>query len=464
MQLQRRALQGFRVYVDLGIIIASFMSAFYLRRGHLHLEPGHSFLLFSLLAIFLFSSRASDLYDEFRSRNFSFELISLIKNVLIQALTSVFVLFFIKEVTLSRQFVLYYSSVLLLTMGLEKYLFRKSLDFLRSKGRNTRSILIVGAGKVGEEFYNSIKNNPHFGYKLIGFLDDEEKSIPNGKYLGAIDELERVLTETHVDDVIIALPNQAVDTIDWVVKICDMFPTRIKIIPDYFRFVSQKYDVSMFGRFPVVSVREDPLNQVQWRIVKRAFDLFVTVSVFVLIFSWLWPIIFVLQKIFNPGPIFYKAPRWGRNGEEFMCYKFRSMVPESKNVNTDGKHRHTTKTDKRINGFGRLLRKTNFDELPQLINVLKGEMSIVGPRPHDVKENMEIKNKIKSYMWRHISKPGLTGWAQVNGYRGGTDDINLMRKRTEYDIWYIEHWSIWLDLQIVFLTAWRMIKGDPNAY
>jgi putative colanic acid biosynthesis UDP-glucose lipid carrier transferase len=349
-------------------------------------------------------------------------------------------------------------------MGLEKYIFRQVLNYLWIKGRNMRKILIVGAGKVGEDFYNSIKNNPHFGYQLEGFLDDEKKPFLNGKYLGQIDELEKVLSNGHVDDVIIALPNQAVGTIDWVVKTCDMYPTRVKIIPDYFRYVSNKYNVSMFGRFPVVSVREDRLNQLHWRLVKRTFDLLVTFSVFVLIFSWLWPILFILQKLLNPGPIFYKAHRWGRNGEEFICYKFRSMIPESKNISEDGKHQHTSKTDKRITRFGKFLRKSNLDELPQLINVLKGEMSIVGPRPHDVKENMEIRNKIKSYMWRHISKPGLTGWAQVNGFRGGTSDIALMQKRTEYDIWYIENWSIWLDLQIIALTAWRMIKGDPNAY
>lgn len=464
MQLQRRSLQVIRIYADLGVLIVSFLTAFFLRRSNLHLEPGHSFLLFSLLIIFLFSSRASDLYDEFRSRNFSFELIALIKNVFLQTLAAVSVLFFIKEVTLSRQFVLYFSSILLLGLGLEKYIFRQVLYYIRRKGRNSRSILIVGAGPVGENFYNSIKNNPHFGYKLVGFLDDEKKSFLNGKYLGTIDELEKILSNTHVDDVVIALPNRAVDVIDSVVKTCDMYPTRIKIIPDYFRFVSQKYNVTMFGRFPVVSVREDPLNQLHWRIIKRAFDLFVTILVFCFVFSWLWPIIFLLQKLLNPGPIFFKAPRWGRNGEEFICYKFRSMVPQSKSVNQDGKHQHTTKTDIRITKFGRLLRKTNLDELPQFINVLKGEMSLVGPRPHDVKENMEIRNKIKSYMWRHISKPGLTGWAQVNGFRGGTSDISLMQKRTEYDIWYIENWSIWLDLQIVALTAWHMIKGDPNAY
>jgi putative colanic acid biosynthesis UDP-glucose lipid carrier transferase len=140
------------------------------------------------------------------------------------------------------------------------------------------------------------------------------------------------------------------------------------------------------------------------------------------------------------------------------------MIPESRNITRSGKYRHTDKEDPRITRFGNFLRKTNLDELPQFINVLRGEMSVVGPRPHDSRENIEIRNKIDSYMWRHIGKPGVTGWAQVNGFRGGTDDIALMRKRTEYDIWYIENWSFWLDVQIIIMTVWKMIKGDPNAY
>lgn len=464
MHLQRRILHLTRIYADLFLLLLSFIAAVYLSLEALRLDTMDMILLAVLAVVYLFSANNIDLYDEFRSRNFSFELIAVIKIVIGQAITSMLVLFLAKDSILSRHFVGYYSMLLLWSVCTQKYVFRQLLNYLRKKGRNTRNILIIGAGRVGQKFFEAIQDNPHFGYKLIGFLDDEIKPHLNGKYLGAIDELEKILISRHVDDVVIALPNEAVDTIDWVVRICDMFPVRIKIIPDYFRFVSTKYDVSMFGRFPIVSVREDSLNQLHWRILKRTFDIFVALSVFVLVFSWLWPIIIVLQKLFNPGPIFYFARRWGRNGDEFICYKFRSMVPESQNVGNDGKHQHTTKADKRITKFGRFLRKSNLDELPQFINVLTGEMSIVGPRPHDVKENMEIKNKIKSYMWRHISKPGLTGWAQIHGYRGGTDDINLMRKRTEFDIWYIENWSMWLDLQIIFLTAWRMIKGDPSAY
>lgn len=464
MRLQRQSLLIIRIYADVFVL---FVSAFFATLMSLHpfkIHNSHLLLFVSLLFIFLFSGKATNLYDEFRSRNFSFELVSILKNVLIQSLSAIVILFFLKDQSLSRTFVVVYSTILFILLGLEKYAFRSILEILRKRGRNLRSVLIIGAGNIGRQFYDSIKGNPHFGYKLLGFLDDEKKPYLNGQYLGPISNLESIYQKHSIDDIIIALPNSATEKIDGVIKICEGYTSRIKIIPDYFKYVSNKYDVSMFGKFPVVSMREDNINQIHWRLAKRFIDFSATVAAFVLFFSWLWPVIIILQKLLNPGPVFYKAVRWGRNGQEFTCYKFRSMVPESQNVNGNGEHNHTTKSDVRITKFGRFLRRSNLDELPQFWNVLKGEMSLVGPRPHDVQENIEIKDKIRSYMWRHIAKPGITGWAQIHGLRGGTSDIELMRKRTEYDIWYIENWSVWLDIQILTLTVWRTLKGDPSAY
>lgn len=464
MRLQRQSLLIIRIYADVFVL---FVSAFFATLMSLHpfkIHNSHLLLFVSLLFIFLFSGKATNLYDEFRSRNFSFELVSILKNVLIQSLSAIVILFFLKDQSLSRTFVVVYSTILFILLGLEKYAFRSILEILRKRGRNLRSVLIIGAGNIGRQFYDSIKGNPHFGYKLLGFLDDEKKPYLNGQYLGPISRLEDIYQKHSIDDIIIALPNSATEKIDGVIKICEGYTSRIKIIPDYFKYVSNKYDVSMFGKFPVVSMREDNINQIHWRLAKRFIDFSATVAAFVLFFSWLWPVIIILQKLLNPGPVFYKAVRWGRNGQEFTCYKFRSMVPESQNVNGNGEHNHTTKSDVRITKFGRFLRRSNLDELPQFWNVLKGEMSLVGPRPHDVQENIEIKDKIRSYMWRHIAKPGITGWAQIHGLRGGTSDIELMRKRTEYDIWYIENWSVWLDIQILTLTVWRTLKGDPSAY
>lgn len=466
MQIYRTSLYLTRIVVDLILVIAVFLlSAFVsLPSFNFFKEINSQFLLLALLIIWFFSTRATALYDEFRSRNYSYELLLVIKNIIVQVISVIVILFLVKENNLSRYFVLIYSGTLLVAVAFTKYLLRRLLIFMRRKGKNSRSLLIIGAGEVGRNFYQAAIDNPHFGYHVIGFLDDETKPFLNGQYLGGIENLNKILNSQRVDDVIVALPNYAHDKVEEVVMTCENHTTRVRIIPDYFKFVSSKYNVSMFGRFPIISVREDRISELHWRLLKRTFDFMFASLLYLFIFSWFFPIIIVLQKILNPGPIFYKAKRWGRNNKEFVCYKYRSMLSQADNVDEHGNHIHTKKNDSRLTKFGGFLRKTNIDELPQFWNVLKGDMSIVGPRPHDVEENLLLKNQINAYMYRHIIKPGITGWAQVNGYRGGTNSLKLMKKRTEYDLWYIENWTFWLDMQIILQTIWNMIKGDKNAY
>jgi len=382
------------------------------------------------------------------------------KNVITQAIACVLLLFMLKEFNQSRSLVVIFTGMLFLAVSVQKFCYRKVIEELRKQGRNTRSILIIGGGEVGINFYNSIMDNRASGYRIIGVLDDKRVSFFGEKYLGTLDALNFVLTRNLVDEVVICLPNYASERLSFVINECKNFATRVKIVPDYFKFLSDKYEVDMFDRYTIISLRRETINELHWRLLKRGFDILFTVLVFLLVFSWLLPILTILQILLNPGPIFYKAERWGRNGKSFFCYKFRSMKPAM----PTGAHQLTNKNDSRITPYGKILRKLNLDELPQFVNVLRGEMSIVGPRPHDAQENMELKGQINSYMWRHLVKPGITGWAQVNGFRGGTKDMNLMRKRTECDLWYLENWSFWLDIQIIFLTVWRMIKGDPNAY
>lgn len=466
MQVYRTSLFLLRITVDIFIIILAFVVSAHISIHSFNFfrNINGQFLLLALLIIWFFTTKTTRLYDEFRSRNITYEVINLIKNVVILPLSAIIILFLLKEQNLSREFVAIFSVLCLILLTSEKIFVRKTLNIFRGKGRNLRNLLIIGAGKVGDSFYNTILRNPHFGYKVTGFLDDKNKAFLNGQYLGKIEELENVLSKYNIDDVIIALPNYAIDKIENIIYKCENRATRVRIIPDYFKLVSPNYNISMFGNFPIISVRSDKISELHWRILKRLFDIVFTFLIYLFVFSWLWPIIFLLQLILNPGPIFYKASRWGRKGKEFNCYKFRSMTPTSCNSDNDGKHVLTNKSDNRITKFGGFLRRTNLDELPQFWNVLKGDMSIVGPRPHDAKENVELKGKINAYMYRHIVKPGVTGWAQVNGYRGGTADISLMKKRTDYDLWYIENWSFWLDIQIVLMTIWKTIKGDPNAY
>lgn len=467
MQIYRTSLYLFRISFDILLIITAFViSAYFSVHGFNFLRNTNAqFLLLSLLIIWFFSSKSTGLYDEFRSRNISFEIITVIKNIIVMLASSMMILFLLKEYGLSRIFITIFSLLLLIMLSSEKILFRYILNILRTKGRNLRNLLIVGAGEVGENFYDTIKENPHFGYRIMGFLDDKTKTFLNGKYLGELKDLENILNSKNVDDVIIALPNYATDKVENVIKTCEKHTTRVRIIPDYFRFVSSKYSVSMFGRFPIISVREDRINELHWRLLKRGFDFAFTSVLFLFIFSWLWPLIGLIIKVTSSGPVFYKQERWGRDNKYFITYKFRSMRSgKCGETDENGKYQQAIKNDPRVTKIGKLLRKTNLDELPQFWNVLKGEMTIVGPRPHPTPLNLESKDKIHLYMLRHLVKPGITGWAQINGFRGETKEISKMQKRIDHDIWYIENWSFWLDLQIIGLTVWRMLKGDPNAY
>ncbi len=466
MQLYRTSLYFFRISLDIIILIGSFILTAYVTVWQFDFlkNVNAQFLILALAIIWFFSSKSLGLYDEFRSRNFSYEIIILLKSYVIQVISTVVILYLLKDDDMPRYFILVFASTGIVWISTEKFIFRKILNRIRAKGRNARNLLIVGAGNVGNEFYDTIRKNPHFGYKIIGFLDDRKKDFLNGQYLGKINDLDKVLDKQQVDNVIIALPNSATSRIEDTVRICEKHTTRVKIIPDYFKFVSSKYNITMFGHFPIISVREDRLNEFHWRVLKRTFDIIFTVFLYVFVFSWLWPLISVLIKISSSGPVLFKQERWGRNNKKFITYKFRSMSNDSLDVDNQGNYRQAQKDDPRITKIGKILRKTNLDELPQFWNVLKGDMSIVGPRPHPTPLNLESKEKIRLYMLRHLVKPGITGWAQINGFRGGTEAPELMQKRIDNDLWYIENWSFWLDIQIIFLTAWNMLRGDPNAY
>lgn len=467
MEIQRHSLNIFRVVSDIFTLSVAFIVADYFSAPYqmINFNSTYFLLYLALIVFWIFVARSLGLYDDFRSRDFAVELVNTIRAVLFLALFTIVLLFFFKKIYLSRTFVLVFLILSLTLLFFQKYILRQIIIELRKKGRNLRQILIIGAGEVGKKFNDIILTNPHFGYKLVGFLDDKGNCGMNGEYLGKISKLESVLESHQVDNVIVALPNYAAAKIEQVVKTCENYTTRVKIIPDYFSFISEKYHVEMFGPFPVVSVRTDRLNEIQWRLLKRVFDLTFSFLLFAFIFSWLWPVIIILIKISSPGPVFFKQERWGRNNKKFMAYKFRSMIPESKDVDENGKFQQATENDPRVTKIGKLLRKTNLDELPQFINVVFGQMSIVGPRPHPTPLNEESKDKFSKYLLRHLAKPGITGWAQVNGFRGETtSDPKKMEERIKHDIWYIENWSIWLDIRIMIRTVVLMLKGDKNAY
>lgn len=327
-----------------------------------------------------------------------------------------------------------------------------------------RKVLIVGAGDTGQDFYQHYVKDNHYGYTLTGFIDENKNPSLNGHYLGKTSEIDDVLANYELDDIIVALPGTEVQQIERIVSIGEKEGKRIRIIPDYHRFGDGKMKVERLGSFPLITLRSLPLDIIDNRIYKRVFDILFSLLVIVCIFSWLFPIIGIIIKLGSKGPVFFKQERWGLNNKVITCYKFRSMVAASKDVDENGNYQQARKNDPRITPIGAFLRMTNLDELPQFFNVLLGSMSVVGPRPHPVPLNVASKDSVEKYMMRHWVKPGITGWAQVHGYRGETQRPYLMRKRVQYDMWYIENWTFGLDLQIILQTLVNMVKGEKNAY
>ena len=466
MYLYRKFLYSIRLLADLATLFAACELAAFISYLHIGERTHHFFplLFILLLLVWIISSQVTHLYDDFRSRDFGYEMVVILKNILVQGVAAAVILIIVKETSLSRMFLLSYSFLLILVLMPEKYFVRSALRMYRRRGRNLRSILVIGAGRVGLGFVESVVKHPQFGYRVIGFLDDRRKHSLNGKLLGPVSKLEAVLSEHKVENVVIALPNYAFGRVEEIIRTCEKFTTTVRIIPDYFGLVSPRYNLSMFDRYPLISLREEKLNEFHWRIVKRTFDTVFSLILFVALFGWLWPIIAIAIKLSSPGPVFFKQVREGRNNKKFVVYKFRSMMTSGSDVDQNGNYMQAAKDDPRVTTIGSFLRKTNLDELPQFINVIKGEMSIVGPRPHPIPLDMKSRRETKKYMQRYLVKPGITGWAQVNGHRGETRDPATMQKRIDYDLWYIENWSFLLDIQIILKTIWLTIRGDSNAY
>jgi putative colanic acid biosynthesis UDP-glucose lipid carrier transferase len=471
MQNRKKTERYLKKSIDVLLLIVSFLGSASLAKNHAGTASGFFglagweiyFLLFLCLAWDI-GARAFGLYDELRVHAFIDELSALGENILLQVFLAMAVLFVVKARAFSRFFVFAFCILMLVLLMLCKIVLSLLLTWLQKNGRNQSHILIVGSGEVASSFFSTIAANAYLGYRVMGFIAEQPPPGFEHLHLGNIDQLARVLEREKIDEVIIALPNTANKKIGQVIAVCENYPTQIRIIPDYFEFMSPRFGVSRFASFPLISIRANPLEQLHWRLLKRCCDLVFTLLLFVTIFSWLWPLLILLIRISSPGPAFFKQERWGIKNTRIVCYKFRSMIRESSDVDAHGRYQQAARSDKRITRLGGFLRRSNLDELPQFFNVLKGEMSVVGPRPHPTPMNLEVKDSIRHYHLRHLIKPGITGWAQINGFRGETSDPDALRKRVEFDLWYIGNWSILLDVKIVLATIWLMLKGDPRAY
>lgn len=357
-------------------------------------------------------------------------------------------------------FLVVYYGVSVVCFSLWRILVRMSLKLYRRKGYNFKRIVIVGAGKNGMELYQVIKDDLSYGFNVLGFFDDNialKHILPN--YLGMTNEVENYVLANDVDEIYCTLPGTSDEKIVRMLNFAEKNMIRFYIVPDFYRNLKKSLVMEMMEFIPLMTIRREPLQAAYNRALKRSFDIFFSLVILLTIFPVLYIIAGILIKLSSPGPILFTQRRTGLYGQDFMCFKFRTMK-----VNEDADLLQAVKDDPRKTKIGDFLRRTNLDEFPQFINVLLGDMSVVGPRPHMLKHTEQYSALIDKYMVRHLVKPGVTGWAQVTGYRGETKTLEQMEGRVKRDVWYIENWSFFLDLKIIVVTVLNMFKGEKNAY
>lgn len=386
------------------------------------------------------------------------EVFSIVKANTVGLGIFIVILYVFKLIDYSRSMIFIFYGISIVCAGISRFAVRNSLRYFRKKGYNLKYVLLVGYSRAAEEYIKRINTNPQWGYVICGILDDE---VPAGtmycgvKVLGRIDNINVILPENKLDEIAITLPLKNYSRFAEIVGICEKSGVHTKFIPDYNSLIPSKpYTEDLMG-LPVINIRHVPLTNTGNIIVKRTVDIIGSL-IGILLTSPILLLLAVLVKCTSKGPVIFKQERVGLHNKPFYMYKFRSMELQKP---SEEEKAWTVKNDPRVTGVGKFMRRTSLDELPQLFNILKGDMSLVGPRPERPLFVEKFKEEIPRYMVKHQVRPGLTGWAQVNGYRGDTS----IRKRIEYDIYYIENWTLALDIKIIFLTFFTGFI-NKNAY
>lgn len=333
---------------------------------------------------------------------------------------------------------------------------RKIIKFFRSRGLNYRQIIIVGWNGTSKRLYQEIQSDLGYGYRIVGIFDD--KPHDDIKITGQLSEIESFIERQPVDEMYCVLPSEE-KHVGNLIKIADNYDIAFYYVPMISGFMTTTFRLTSFGNMPLLMYRPNPLLHFHNRLIKRTFDIVFSIFVILLVGCTILIPIIIAIKASSKDPVLFKQKRTGYKGREFTCLKFRTMK-----VNAEADTRQATKNDPRKTKVGDFLRKTSLDELPQFLNVLAGSMSVVGPRPHMVKHTDEYRKLIDRYMVRHMIKPGITGLAQVSGYRGQTEQLWQMEKRVEYDVKYIETWTLGLDIKIILRTVFNAIHGEKNAF
>ena len=359
-----------------------------------------------------------------------------------------------------------YSAAFVMSLFLMSTLYRLSIKGMvkvyRSQNRHMHHVVFVGSKVNIQELYEEMVGVPYFGYHVDGYFDYQPNpGVPSEcPYLGKpSDVVDFLRGHGGIHELYCSLASRHKDDIMPIIHYCMNNIVHFNSVPNVSNYLHHRMYLNTLGSVPYLSLICDPLEKVEKRMVKRLFDIAFSLLFLCTLFPVIFVVVAIITKCTMPGPVFFRQKRNGLNGKEFYCIKFRSM-----RVNADADRLQATKDDPRKTRWGNIMRKTNIDELPQFINVLMGDMSVVGPRPHMVKHTEEYSKLIDKYMVRHFVKPGITGWSQVTGFRGETKELSQMAGRIKGDIWYIEHWSLWLDIYIIYKTVANVIRGEKEAY
>tara|TARA_B100000768_G_scaffold65365_1_gene62871 strand:+ start:248 stop:1627 length:1380 start_codon:yes stop_codon:yes gene_type:complete len=450
-----------RFFFSLGDLIhlnLSFFLSYHYKFDEFQLSDNYVFLLLIFNLSWLVIANLLSLYKIDRLFKLEAIISKVFTAVAVHLLILTAFLFLIKGSVFSREHIAYTFVLIIISLPVWRVFTLFLLKKYRKLGYNSTKIVIVGQNKTAFELHNFFMNDDSKGYRLLSVFLNAESDYKFNCETFSIDTLESYCVENNVCEIYYTLSYNDNQLMSKLLSFCDRNMVRFRIVPDYSNFKSRKVGYDFYGNLPVITLREEPLQLGFNRFVKRMFDILFSFLVIVLLLSWMYPILFVLIKLDSKGPFVFKQLRSGLDNNNFYCFKFRTMK-----MNADSDLKQATQDDVRITKLGKFLRKTSIDEFPQFINVFLGDMSVVGPRPHMLKHTKDFSDSIGNYMVRQLVKPGITGSAQANGFRGEISNFEDIKQRVEFDVWYIENWSLLLDVKLIALTIVNMIKGQSNA-
>ncbi len=425
--------------------------------GHLSIESYAMFAIFVVLPVYLILFYFFGLYKPFRNQSSIFsETTDIIKVNIMAFILLVAFLFIIDQPDFSRIMLLLLAIFGVILSVIERALIRSFLRLIRSSDHNLKHILVVGDNELAYTFIRKIKSKKYLGYSVRGILGKKEHlgyEIEGARFIGTFKDLENILSKHNFDRVVMAIPLEYFPKLTELVDICENAGIKAEIIPDYYKYLPAKPSVDMIEDLPIINIRYVPLDDAFNKFLKKTEDFIISI-IAIIITSPIMLVTAIAIKLESPGPVIFKQERIGYKRKPFTMYKFRSMKVQDAE---EEKNEWTTPNDTRKTRVGDFIRRTSIDELPQFFNVLKGDMSVVGPRPERPYFVEKFRKEIPKYMVKHQVRPGLTGWAQIKGYRGDTS----IQKRIKYDIAYVEQWRLSLDIVIIFNT---MFKRGKNAY